>query len=337
MHSLFKRVFADPDLAIDLGTANTRLFALGLGLIADEPSVVSPRDLLASATIQLEAPTEKTRPSFVSTVNPLRAGVVTDVDAARMLLEPLFWRAKRFGVIKPRALACAPTDVSASEHEALVESMRRAGASAVRVVPEPLAAAVGAGLDVSEPFAQMLVDIGHGVTDVAVIHSGELISTAAVRVACSDMHAAVREMIAQRYEVDLYREEPERLTRVIGTAPGTWLEKSAIASGLNLESGEATSVEVTSTEVSEAIAPIVNRILEHVCETLRELRPTVAAEVIESGICLSGGGAELRGITKLIARTTSLEVARAGNPLHSVINGASRMLALGSGLGIWNT
>src|SRR6185436_439371 len=150
-------------------------------------------------------------------VSPLRAGVIADVDAAAALLNPLLKRAKRFGLWRPRVLACAPTSASENERLALVEATRRAGASAVVLAPEPLAAAIGIGMDVGAPYAQMLVDIGDGVTDIAVIRSGELIATSAVRTACSNLIAAVAKLVAKQHDMRLYYQEAQRLIQKVGT------------------------------------------------------------------------------------------------------------------------
>src|SRR5262249_7266062 len=200
-----RRIIAAPDIAIDLGTANTRLYALGRGMIADEPSIVR----MSLETGRVEAVGRcavrlRYRNGNASSVSPLRAGVIEDVDAAASLLKPLMWRARRLGLMRPRALACAPTDASEKERAALIEVTRRAGASYVAIAPEPLAAAIGAGLDISSPYAQMVVDIGDGVTDIAVIRSGTLVATSAVRKACSDLHSAILNHVEKKYKVSLY-------------------------------------------------------------------------------------------------------------------------------------
>ena len=164
-----RKFVAPPDLALDLGTANTRLYAVGHGLIADEPSMIHVQpETGAVEAVGARAAWLACHDPYANSVSPLHAGVVVDVEAATSLLKPFLQRAQRLGFFKPRALACAPTDACKEEREALIEATRRAGASAVVVVPEPLAAAIGAGLDIASPYAQMLVDIGDGVTDIAV-------------------------------------------------------------------------------------------------------------------------------------------------------------------------
>jgi rod shape-determining protein MreB len=313
------------------------MFAVGRGMIADEPSVVRRRpdtgsvEAVGSRAVRLTAGGHDDG----SAVSPLRAGVVEDVDAAASLLTPLFGRARRLGLVRPRVLACAPTDACDGERAALVEAARRAGAGDVRLVPEPLAAAIGAGLDASSPYAQMLVDMGDGVTDVAVICSGAVIASAAIRTACSDLHAAVRRAVADSYGTLLYPDEAERLTRTVGVvragAPSTRL----MAFGADCATGREMRVVVHSSEISEAMDPIVTTIVRAVRDTVCDLPTTTSCEVIENGICLTGGGAHLPGFAERLAAETSLDVAPASDPLRAVINGARQMLAVGGLTDLW--
>lgn len=332
-----RRIFADPDLAVDLGTANTRLYAVGRGLIADEPTVVSisPQTGSIEAVGARAARMASHDETTLRPVSPLRAGVVKDIDAAASLLSPLFRRARRFGLMKPRVLACAPTDACDDERAALVEAARRAGASAVTIAPEPLAAAIGAGLDVSSPYAQMLVDVGDGVTDIAIIASSTVIFSSAVRTACSDLHAAVQSHIADRHGTMLYFHEAERLTRRVGLVGRTAPEQSISAKGEHCTTGRETKVVVTNREVSDALAPGVDTILGAIRRTLQEIPHTTACEVIENGLCLTGGGARLPGFAGFLAAETQLDVNPAADPLRAVIDGARQMIAVGRLTGIW--
>jgi rod shape-determining protein MreB len=215
--------------------------------------------------------------------------------------------------------------------------VRRAGVSSVKVVPEPLAAAVGAGLDISSPHAQAIIDFGAGVTDIAVIRSGVLINTAAVRLGCDSLYPAVRRMVMRHYGVVLFAREAERITRQIGLVHRS--DEAMAASpprGLDTLNGHERSIRVNGEEVSDAVRPIVNVIMETIKRAFSNLPTDVAAEVIEGGICLTGGGACLPGMRDLIAEVTSLEVKVAAEPLHALINGASQMLAVGERTGLWN-
>ncbi|MCI0337788.1 MAG: rod shape-determining protein [Acidobacteria bacterium] len=333
--SLRKWVSA-PDLAIDLGTANTRLYALGCGLIADEPSLIKikPETGVVEAVGNKAARLARRDPTAQS-ISPLHAGVVADVDAACSLLKPLVRRAQRFGLLKPRALACAPTDACEEEREALVEATCRAGASAVVVVPEPLAAAIGAGLDISSPYAQMLVDIGDGVTDIAVIRSSTLIKTSAVRTACSDLRHAVSQMIAFRYGVLLYPKEAERLIHIVGAVQDFEEEELFVTYGTDLLSGGPVSLCVSNLDVIEAIETVLETIIAAIHGTVRDLPAKTSCEVIENGICLTGGGAQLRGLPSRLSIATSLDIHRAPDPMRAVINGAKQMLRIGVATDLW--
>lgn len=332
----WRHLLAAPDLAIDLGTANTRLYARGHGLIADEPTLVKiqPETGLVEAVGAKAARLSK-HDRFAYSVSPLHAGVVADVDAATTLLKSFLGRAQKLGVLKPRALACAPTDACDEERAALVEATRRAGASAVVVVPEPMAAAIGAGLDVSSPYAQMLVDIGDGVTDIAVIRSGALITTYAVRTACSDLRHCVSQMVAFRYGVLLFQDEAERLTQMVGASRDYEHERLFLTEGTDMLTGEPLNLCVSSHDVMEAVEQPLEIIVDAIHKTVRDLPLQTSCEVIENGICLTGGGAQLQGISERLARATSLNVRAAADPMRAVINGARQMLKVGIATGIW--
>jgi rod shape-determining protein MreB len=323
--SRFRRILSGPDLAIDLGTANTRLYAGGSGIVADEPTVpvndprFVSRSERASGMIDAEAACGE------SSATPVRAGVVVDVEAAAALLTPLIRRARRMHLARPRALLCTPSDASENERAALVETARRAGASVLAVSPEPLAAALGAGLDPASPFASMIVDIGSGVTDIAVIRSGRIIHAAAVRTACGDIQSAVAGMVAARHRVRLYVREAERLMRKAGVQPGSGSARSHLALGTGSDGLEA-AVAVSEDEIHAAMAPIVGKIVARISSVLKDLPPLAACEVIEDGICLTGGGACLQGMASLVSKETHLDVRVAPDPLLSVIYGAAHLL-----------
>lgn len=326
-----------PDLAIDLGTANTRLYARGHGLIADEPTLIK----LQPATGEVEAVGARAArlsklDQFASSISPLHAGVVADIEAATSLLKYFLSRAQRLGILRPRALACAPTDACEEEREALIEATRRAGASAVVVVPEPMAAAIGAGLDVSSPYAQMIVDIGDGVTDIAVIRSGALVTTSAVRTACGDLRHSISQTIAFRYGVLLFPEESERLMRAVGAARDSDHERLYLTQGTDLLTGEAMSLCVSSHDLEEAIEQPLDVIVDSVQKVVRDLPQETSCEVIESGLFLTGGGAQLEGLSDRIAKATALNLSVATDPMRTVINGARQMLNVGIVTNIWN-
>ena len=310
---MFSHLFSNPDVAIDLGTANTRL---------------------AGARLFTALPTKtRVRRRSSEIVKPLRGGVVKDVPATAVFLKNLLKKAHRFR--SPRVLICAPSDVSTIEKEALFEATRRAGARNVAIVPEPLAAAVGAGLDLSSPYAQMLVDIGDGVTDIAIIRDGEIIQTAAIRKAGSDLHRAVQKMILERHPLIISRTVAENLTcRLGGVGCHRSFNDFLKICGVE-ESGKRITLTVRSVDVCEAIAPVIEVIVETVVRAVRHMPAKVCAEVAETGICLTGGVAKLPGIAQLLEKETNLPVKLAPAPLRSVINGASRMLETSAQTNFW--
>lgn len=331
-----RKFVAPPDLALDLGTANTRLYAVGHGLIADEPSMIHVQpETGAVEAVGARAAWLACHDPYANSVSPLHAGVVVDVEAATSLLKPFLQRAQRLGFFKPRALACAPTDACKEEREALIEATRRAGASAVVVVPEPLAAAIGAGLDIASPYAQMLVDIGDGVTDIAVIRSGGLIKTSAVRTACSDLHRAIAQMVSFRYGLLLFPQEAERLTHLIGATQNYDEERLFITAGTDLLTGEPTDLCISSQDVNEAMEPVLDVIVEAIHDVVRDLPLETSCEVIENGICLTGGGAQLQGLSDRLAAATQLDVRVPDDPMRAVINGARQMLDVGVATDVW--
>ncbi|MBD0371813.1 MAG: rod shape-determining protein [Pyrinomonadaceae bacterium] len=339
-HTLLNLI-SDPDLALDLGTANTRIFALGKGLVCDRPTLIrldsesksSGGNGSLNPVVSDDAGT-----CCVEFPAPLKGGVVADIDAAASLLRPVIRRSRGFGLRPPRVLACTPTDATPQEVTALETSVKLAGASNVKVVPEPLAAAVGAGLDISSPYAQALIDIGDGVTDIAFIRSGFVIDKAAVRLACGLLPPSLRRLVASRYGVVLYSREAERVTRELGVVRACHvLGRTENALGIDRLSGRETCVTISDEEVSEAIRPIVRFMMETVRHAFRRMPERVAAEVIEGGILLTGGGACLPGMQDLISDVTGIEARVAANPLHAVINGASKMLETGAATGLWSS
>lgn len=288
------------DIAVDLGTATTRISAPGRGRLVEGASVYG--------------------------VTPaLEGGVVVNPDAAAALLRALLGRMRRFSLWRPRVLACTPTDVTPEEHAAVVASLREAGASAIAVAPEPLAAAVGAGLDVSSRFAQLVVDIGHGVTDCAVIRSGQVVVAHAVRRACSDLHEAVVEAAVTRYRLCLLPGEAERLVEAIGATgiagPGE-IEMLGRCGG----SARIVRVAIPARELARTLEPVFAEMLGALRGLLRDLPGPIGAEIIENGILLTGGGALLPGMTARVAAETGIAVRRASDPLRAVISGARAIL-----------
>lgn len=333
MFARIKQFIAQPHIAVDLGTANTRVYATDRGDYAEEPSLVR------------HVTGEETRPrvdEYLTYCNrqvvsmPLRGGVIVDIGNAVNLLTPLLKRTRK-GLRQPVSLACAPTDTSIRERELLREALRHAGAAQVALIPEVWAAALGADLDVTLPWGQVLIDIGEGVTDMAIIRDGRIVHAAAIRTACSDLQKAVRGAIMAKHRVHVAHEELERLTHELAflSQPAALPGRCITITGMDILKRRQVRIEVASREVVEAMAPVVARMLGMVEAGLRQLPEQAACEIIEGGICLTGGGARIAGIDRLIAEITGLSVRVAADPLHSVINGAIKTLTYWEGKERW--
>jgi rod shape-determining protein MreB and related proteins len=324
MLSFIEKIVGQPCVAIDLGTANTRLYACGQEAIAEEPSLVQH----VKENVQACCPDEYSahlNTRFVSA--PLRGGVVVDVNNAISLLRPMFRRAG--GRLRyPVFLACAPTDTSERERKRLVDAILGAGAAHVAIVPEPWAAAIGAGLDATLPSAQLLIDIGEGVTDLAVISGGSLVFTSAVRTACHDLQQAIKNAVLSRHRVTLYPAELEKLTHEIGSRldhDGAVPDPLTL-SGFDIIRRHQVQITVRHEEIVSAMEPVLAKILKMIEASIRKIPSRFAAEVHDSGICLTGGGSCIKGIDRLIATRTNLAVRIAPDPKHAVIKGAIQTL-----------
>jgi rod shape-determining protein MreB len=253
--------------------------------------------------------------------------VITEADKAVSLLKPLFKRAHTLR--SPVSLACAPTDSTERERRLLAEAILRAGASHVAIVPEPWAAAIGAGVDMGSPYAQLLIDIGDGVTDMVVIRNGRLVYTSAIRTACSDLHKAVQSTIIGRHRVSPYDSDVEKLTCEIDAIldPGVHFDDRPIkVEGIDIVRRREVTVEVTRREVVKALEPSIYKILRMIRTSVDRLSEKTLSELQDSGICLTGGGSCIKGIDRLVELKTGLKTRVAQDPTHAVINGAIHTL-----------
>ena len=294
------------DLAIDFGSASVRV-------TADSQHVRERR----SANGERRA---------------LAGGVVVDREAASEVLRPILFQARHWaGFSRVRVLACAPSDASAEDKAALADCIIRAGASAVYISPEPLAAAIGAGIDVSSPYAKLLMDIGDGVTDCAIIRSAQVFRSLAVRVGCSDLREAIQQGVLEHHQVSLSDDEAGRLLRVCGVREGA--AEDVMIEGSR--EGKACSLKISAAELQAALAPKLAAILGNLETLLHDLPPELSTEVIEEGIYLSGGGALLKGMPEHVVRVTQLDVRVVADPLGAVVSGARAMLPIASTMRLW--
>jgi rod shape-determining protein MreB len=316
------------DVAIDLGTANTLVYKQGEGIVFNEPTVVA----MNAATGKVEAMGDEAwqmiggRSGQVVAVRPLRHGVMTEFDITQRMIEVVLRRVGVSRVPKPRALACISSESSEVERRAVEEAVRFAGGRQVVLVEEPLAAAIGAGLPIHEPIGNLVVDIGGGTTEMAVVSMGGVVSGGAIRVGGFDFDAAIQERVRARYGVAIGEKAAEEIKVAIGSAFPTPQPEQAIAVGRDLATGAPTEIRVGADEIRTAMVEPVNRVVEAARRTLADAPPELTHDVLETGMFLTGGGGLLRGMDLLLAQECEVPVHLAERPLETVILGAGAML-----------
>jgi rod shape-determining protein MreB len=316
------------DLAIDLGTANTLVYRQGEGIVFNEPTVVA----IDASTGRVQSMGDEAwqmiggRSGNVIAVRPLRHGVMTEFEITQRMIEVVL---KRVGVSRfprPRVLACIPSESSEVERRAVDEAVRFAGGKGVVLVEEALAAAIGAGLPIHEPVGNLIVDIGGGTTEMAVVSMGGVVSGVSIRVGGFDLDAAIQEHIRAEYGVAIGEKAAEGMKIAIGSAFPVPQGKVAVVTGRELASGAPLDVRVTEDEVRAAIAEPVRRIVEAARRTLAEAPPELTHDVLETGMFLTGGGGLLRGLDLLLSQECEVPVHQTDRPLETVVVGAGAML-----------
>jgi rod shape-determining protein MreB and related proteins len=316
------------DLAIDLGTANTLVYVRGRGVQLNQPTVIAINertgDILAMGD-EAYAMIGRT-PGHVVAVRPMRGGAISDFDTTARLIRLLFDRVGtgRFG--KPRVLICVPSAITQVERRAVQEATLQAGARAAHLIEEPMAAAIGAGLPVHQPAGHLVVDVGGGTTEVACISLGGIVAARAIRVAGFDMDGAVIQHVRREYAVAIGERTAENLKLLIGSAYPQPEEQKAEVKGRELATGLPKTVLVTAAELREALRDPVSQIVQAVVETLSEVPPELANDVLDRGIFLTGGASQLRGLDARIAHEAHVAVHAAEAPLECVVLGAGRVL-----------
>jgi rod shape-determining protein MreB len=316
------------DLAIDLGTANTLVYARGRGIILFEPTVIAlnsrTQDVLAMGN-QAWHMIGRT-PGHIVAVRPLRGGAITDFEITQRLIRLIFERSGVNRLQRARVLVCVPSGITHVEQRAVLEATRRAGASQTYLIEQPMAAAIGAGLPIHEPLGSMVVDIGGGTSEVAVISLGGIVALRAVRVGGFDLDHAIQAHLRRVHNVAVGERTAEEVKLAIGSAYTTPEEFKAEVRGRDLMSGMPRTVVLEPEEIREAIAEPVQAVLHAVIQALAETPPELAQDLLEVGIHLVGGGAMLRGLDRLIARETGVPVRMVDMPLETVVLGAGRCL-----------
>ncbi|MFD0674363.1 rod shape-determining protein [Cohnella sp. GCM10027633] len=319
------------DLGIDLGTANTLVYVKGKGIVVREPSVVALRtDTKKIEAVGTEAKKMIGRtPGNIVAIRPMKDGVIADFETTATMIKYFIRRAQKPRTLFPRhpnVMVCVPSGITAVEKRAVEDATKQAGAREAFIIEEPFAAAIGADLPVWEPTGSMVVDIGGGTTEVAVISLGGIVTSRSIRIAGDEMDDAIISYIKRLYNLMIGERTSEQLKMEIGSAlPLDKLESIEIR-GRDLVSGLPKTLAITSDEVTEALSDTVNSIVDAVKITLEKCPPELSADIMDRGIVLTGGGALLRNLDKLLARETGMPVLVAENPLDCVVIGTGRAL-----------
>ncbi|MFN0089646.1 MAG: rod shape-determining protein [Acidimicrobiales bacterium] len=316
------------DLAIDLGTANTLVYARGEGIVLNEPTVIAlntqTRDVLAvgHGAWQMIGRT----PSNIVAVRPLREGAITDFDVTQRMIRLVLQRAGVNRFNRPRVLICVPSAITPVEKRAVIDAARRAGAIEVNLLEQPLAAAIGAGLPVNEPLGSMVIDIGGGTTETALISLGGTVAVDAVRVGSFDLDAAIQTFVRRTYGIAIGERTAEEIKISIGSAYPTPDEFAAEVRGRELSTGLPKVVVLTPEEVRQAINEPVAAMVDSVVRCISASPPELAQDLISEGLHLVGGGGLLKGIDVRIAEATHVDVVRVDAPLECVALGAGHCI-----------
>jgi rod shape-determining protein MreB len=318
------------DLAIDLGTANTCVFARGAGIVINEPSIVAVNNV----TGQVEAVGAEAKemlgrtPGSISAIRPMRDGVIADFDAAEKMLGYFIRKAhKRKTFVRPRLIIGVPSEITQVERRAVKDSAYRAKASDVHLIDEGMAAAIGAGLPITEAAGNMIVDIGGGTTDVAVVSLAGVVYSRSVRVAGNAMDEAIANFLKREHDLLIGERTAERIKIELGSAAPMAARKTMEVKGRHLLEGRPTTVTIHDGEIREALAEPVRMIVQAVRDGLERIPPELSADICDRGIVLSGGGALLHMLDERLRDETGLPVQVAEDPLSAVVLGAGKMLS----------
>lgn len=317
------------DLGIDLGTANTLIYVKGEGIVLREPSVVAinsdTKKVLAVGTEAKEMIGRT--PGNIVAIRPLKDGVIADFDVTQTMLKKFIEKVSHKGSFtSPRIVVCYPSGITEVEKRAIDEATKQAGARDVLLLEEPMAAAIGSGLPVNEPTGSMIVDIGGGTTEVAIISLGGIVTAKSLRVAGDDFDQAIISYIKKEYSLMIGERTAEKIKLELGSAFDLGEENTMEIRGRDLITGLPKVVPIKESEVREALREPVNAIIEAIKTTLEKTPPELASDIIDKGITLAGGGALLRGLDKLITTETHMPVHIAESPLDCVALGAGRAL-----------
>jgi rod shape-determining protein MreB len=323
-------------MAIDLGTANTLVYVGGQGIVVSEPSVVAS-DLSTGQVHAVGAEAERMigrTPATISATRPLRHGVIADFEVTEEMLRYFIRKVLDRRMAHPRLIVCAPSGVTEVEKRAVEEASLAAGARRVHLIEEPIAAAIGAGMAIEEPIGRMVVDVGGGTSEMAVISLGAIVISSSVRVGGYEMDDAISHYIRSVYQLAIGSRTAERIKITIGSATPLASEETLEVRGRHLVTGLPTAIQLHSEEVRAAISGPLREILRSIRDTLEQTPPELASDVARDGILLAGGGTMVRGFDELVAIETGMPVYRAESPLTCVAVGSGQALAHLDQLGV---
>lgn len=317
------------DLAIDLGTANTLIYVRGQGVVLDEPSVVAINvNDGRPVAVGMEAKRMMGRtPNHIKAIRPLKDGVIADFEVCEKMLRYFIQKVHASKWSKPRMVICVPSGITGVEQRAVQDAAEYAGArKPVHIIEEPMAAAIGADLPVHEPSGNMIVDIGGGTTEVAVISLGGIVTAQSVRVAGDELDDAVLQYVKKEFSLAIGERTAEEIKIQMGTAWPMEEELTADIRGRDLISGLPRTVQLTTEHVREALAEPISAIVDAVKTTLDKTPPELAADIMEDGITITGGGALIGGLDERLTHETGMPIRVATEPLYSVVIGSGRAL-----------
>lgn len=317
------------DIGIDLGTANILVTLKGKGIILNEPSVVAldikTREILATG---YEAKEMLGRtPERIKAVRPLKDGVIADFTATQLMLKNIIYKiCQRYSIGKPRVVVGVPSGITEVEERAVEESILQAGAKEVYLIEEPMAAAIGSNMDIAEPSGNIIVDIGGGTTEVAVISLGGVVVSNSIRIAGDDLDEDIVNYIKREKNLAIGNTTAEQAKKEIGCAMPLVTEMSMEIRGRDLTSGLPETTTITSNEMQSAMQESIDKIVEVVKQTLERTPPELASDIMEKGIVLAGGGALIKNLDKLLSIRTEMPVYIADDPLDCVVKGTGKTL-----------
>lgn len=320
--------FKVPGIAIDLGTANTLIYVVGEGIVVNEPSFIALDSGEKVVAVGREAKGMFGRsPQHIEVMNPINDGVINHYEATYHMLRAFFDMAGIKGRMgKPKMVMCIPSKVTQVEKKAIVDIALDFGAGEVLLIDEPMAAAIGAGIPIHEPKGNMVVDIGGGTTDIAVISMGGISEKDSIRIAGNELDEAIRAYIRDKYHLLVGWSDAENVKMSIGSAMPWEKKGKMVVGGRDLAYGVPKEIEITSEEVWEAIQPYVNAMVDAIRRVLDRTTPELVSDIARNGIYLTGGGSLLHGLDKYIEQKIKVKVIRTSNPLELVVLGAGRAL-----------